>query len=93
MATAFENACAIEDPLVAIRNFVGALDRIAQTLDDGGEIVMAIAGEIGLRIDELDEIHGFFFRLHHPNREKFEREGWPDEDTEAVVLSDIDDRV
>jgi hypothetical protein len=44
--------------------------------------------EIGLtitaRVEELDDIHGYFFRLHHPDRERFEREGWPSEQaTEA----------
>jgi hypothetical protein len=30
------------------------------------------------RVNELDEVHGYFFRLHHPNRDAFERDGWPD---------------
>ena len=43
----------------------------------------AIMQELTLAIEEcLDEVdgsHGFFFHLHHPDRERFEREGWPTE--------------
>jgi hypothetical protein len=79
----------MEVPLRGIRNFAGALDRIAQTLGDGNGalIVQEIALTIQARVDELDNIHGYFFRLHHPNRERFERDGWPEDDApeQAVV--------
>jgi hypothetical protein len=39
------------------------------------ELTLAIAESL----DKLDESHGFFFQLHHPDRERFEREGWPDQ--------------
>jgi hypothetical protein len=65
---AFDQACGMEDPLRAIRNFALTLDRVAQTLDDDN--AAAIVQELGLaiqsRVDELDEIHGYFCRLHHP---------------------------
>jgi hypothetical protein len=72
---AFSHACEMEKPLEAIRNLALALDRIAQTLADvnGAAIV-----QIQARVDELDDIHAYFVRLHHPDREKLEREGWPD---------------
>ena len=83
--TAFDRACAMENPLESIRRFALALDRIAQSLEDGN--AAAILQEIGLtiqaRVEELDDIHGFFFRLHHPDRERFEREGWPTEQAAA----------
>jgi hypothetical protein len=83
---AYSHACDMERPLEAIRRFALALDRVAQTLGDGNGA--AIVQEIGLaitaRVEELDDIHRFFFRLHHPDRAKFEREGWPSEQaTEA----------
>jgi hypothetical protein len=64
--TPFRRACDMEDPLRIIRNFAGALDRIAQTLSDehGALIVQEIAFTILARVDELDEIHGYFGRLH-----------------------------
>jgi hypothetical protein len=82
---AWRHACDMEKPLEAIRNFALALDRIAQTLEDGN--AAAIVQEFGLtitsRVEELDDIHGFFFRLHHPNRDQFERDGWPSEQAAA----------
>jgi hypothetical protein len=82
---AFSHACDMERPLEGIQCFALALDRIAQTLGD--ENAASIVQEIGLtitaRVEELDDIHGFFFRLHHPDRERFEREGWPSEQAVA----------
>jgi hypothetical protein len=43
------------------------------------ELTLAIAE----CLDELDDIHGFFFELHHPARETFEREGWPTDQAEV----------
>jgi hypothetical protein len=27
----------------------------------------------------------FFFQLHHPDRERFQREGWPDDVTDGAA--------
>jgi hypothetical protein len=84
---AFDRASDMEDPLRKIRTLAIALDRIAQTLDDenGALIVQQLGWTILEYVEELDDIHGYFHRLHHPDRERFEREGWPDEQaTEAV---------
>jgi hypothetical protein len=63
---AFDQACGMERPLEGIRNFALTLDRVAQTLDDdnAAAIVQEIALAIQARVDELDEIHAYFFRLH-----------------------------
>ena len=75
---AFDQACGMEKPIEGIRNFARALCRIAETLDDGdGMIVQELAHTIRARIRELEDSHEYFFRLHHPDRERFEREGWP----------------
>jgi hypothetical protein len=37
---AFSHACGMEDPLEAIRNFAGALCRIAGTLEGDGEMIV-----------------------------------------------------
>jgi len=42
-------------------------------------VVQELAQTIRALVQELDTIHGYFFRLHHPDRERFEREGWPSE--------------
>ena len=78
---AFGHACALEKPLERIRNFTAALERLAPTLDDdqAAGIVQQLTLEIDESLEDLDNIHTFFFKLHHPDREKFEREGWPAE--------------
>ena len=81
---AFSHACDMEDPLVGIENFAGALGRVAQTLADGdGVIVLHLAQSIRTLVQELEKTHEYFFRLHHPDRGRFEREGWPTEQAAA----------
>ena len=80
---AFRHACDMEDPLVGIENFAGALCRVAQTLADGdGVIVLQLAQTIRALVQELEKTHEYFFKLHHPDRERFEREGWPSSEPE-----------
>jgi hypothetical protein len=76
---AYAYACKMEDPLQRIRNFNAALARLAPTIDDEGAagIMQELTLAIAECLDELDGSHGFFFHLHHPNRERFEREGRP----------------
>ena len=75
---AFRRACDMEKPIVGIRNFTSILAMIAETMDqDHGVVVQELAWTIRDQLAEVEKIHGFFFRLHHPNREQFEREGWP----------------
>jgi hypothetical protein len=84
---AYRHACAMEDPLQRIRNFTAALARLAPTIDDeqAAAIMQQLTAAIRESLDQLDDIHGHFFRLHHPDRERFEREGWPSEQaTEAA---------
>jgi hypothetical protein len=80
-ANAFDQACSMEKPLERIRQFTAALARLAITMEDGqaASIVQELTLAIEECLDEVDGSHGFFFHLHHPNRERFEREGWPSE--------------
>jgi hypothetical protein len=77
---AFCRACAMEGPLHGIDSFARMLGKIAGTLvdDDDGLIVRELAGTIRALVEELEKTHEFFFRLHHPYRERFERDGWPE---------------
>ena len=73
----------MEEPIRAIRAFAGAISRVAETLpDDDSVIIMSLADVIQDHVRTLDQIHEFFFRFHHSNRERFEREGWPGGDSE-----------
>jgi hypothetical protein len=77
---AFSHASGMEDPLSSIRYLASALNRVAQAIEgDDGMIVYELARIIATRVDQLDDIQRFFFRLHHPDRERFERDGWPTE--------------
>jgi hypothetical protein len=68
----------MEKPLEGIRDFAGALCRVAETLNnDDGVIVQQLAQTIRALVQELDKTHEYFFQLHHPDRERFEHEGWP----------------
>jgi hypothetical protein len=83
---AYSHACAMERPIERIRQFTAALARLAPTIDDGdaASIIQALILAIEESLDALDASHGYFFRLHHPDAARFEREGWPDNDTPAV---------
>jgi hypothetical protein len=87
---AFGHACALEQPLERIRNFTAAIARLAPTIGDeqAAGIIQQLTLEIDESLEELDNIHTYFFRLHHPDRAKFEREGWPDD--EAVEEAEHD---
>ena len=78
---AWRNACNMEDPLQRIRNFTAALARLAPTIDDGqaASIIQELTLAIAECLEEVDEIYGYFFHLHHPEHDRFEREGWPEQ--------------
>jgi hypothetical protein len=82
MKDAFRQACNMEKPIERARNFTAALERLAPTLDDerAAGIVQELTSAIEESLDKLDDIHTFFFRHTHPDRAKFELEGWPDDD-------------
>jgi hypothetical protein len=81
---AFDQACGMEKPWRVSETLRGALCRIAQTLNDGNgaDIVYELALTIQARMQKLDNTHEYFFRLHHPDRERFEHEGWPSSEPE-----------
>src|SRR5882762_5341678 len=74
----FRQACALESPLERIRQFTAAIARLAPTIDDeqAAGIIQQLTLEIGESLEDLDNIHTYFFRHHHSNREQFEAEGW-----------------
>ena len=72
-------------PLGAVRRFADAVALITETIEEPGasainEVVHTMLGHISL----LDDLHSALFRLHHPNREQFERDGWPDDKPEEI---------
>jgi hypothetical protein len=74
----FSHVCSIERPLAVIRNFLNALAMISETLDEpGASAVNQITWAMMDQVADLNAEHVTLFRLTHPGRERFEREGWP----------------
>jgi hypothetical protein len=61
------------------RQFVGCFRFFWTLKDDDGVVVLELAETIRAHARELDNIHEYFFRLNHPDRERFKNEGWPSE--------------
>jgi hypothetical protein len=75
---AFDHVCKIERPLGAIQRLGDALALITETIEEpGASAINEIVWTMKDHISELDKIHEVLFRLHHPNREQFEIDGWP----------------
>ena len=82
--TPFLHATNLEDPLTSIRNVVSALCLISETMEEPfGSVVLELARNIGDSVQQLDKEHEYFFRLHHPGREQFERDGWPSDELDG----------
>jgi hypothetical protein len=70
----------LEPPLTNIRRFLDALALISETLDEpGGSAVNVIVHAAIDHAAEVESEYVSLFRLTHPDRERFEREGWPGE--------------
>lgn len=75
----YERVCGMENPLTIARDIVVALSMIAETLGEGGEgaVVQTLACMAKDQIDAAETMRGDLFRLTHPRRDHFEKEGWP----------------
>lgn len=75
---AFDLICDMEDPLTIIGDLTDALALIAETMDDDrSSIVQRLAWLAKDQRNAAEKLRGDLFRLTHPRREHFEREGWP----------------
>jgi hypothetical protein len=81
--TLFGLVCDMEDDVAEARVFADAVLMVADTdrvEDEARRVFGQIAREILARCDEIERRRGELFRLTHPNREHFERVGWPGEE-------------
>ena len=77
-APAFDLVSGMERPVDEARVFALALAAIAETIDtDDGSIVQLLAWSIMDRCKRIEESRGELFHLTHPNRDHFEKVGWP----------------
>jgi hypothetical protein len=78
--TAFGHVCNIEHPLGAAQRLADALALITETIDEPEASAMnEIVHMVQAHLREIDKEYSCLFRLHHPNREQFERDGWPND--------------
>jgi hypothetical protein len=83
----FRQVCEMEDHLATINDLLRGLCRIAETLnEDEGAVVMRL-GHLAIReCESAENLRGELFRLTHPNRQHFDKEGWPgDEIADATA--------
>jgi hypothetical protein len=83
--TAYDLVCSMEEPTQDVRNFAGLIARFAETIEEesDGAALQAAAHHIVDLAKNLEELQGKAFRLLHPNREHFDRVGWPGDKSEA----------
>ncbi|MBI1238276.1 MAG: hypothetical protein GC199_02930 [Alphaproteobacteria bacterium] len=74
----FRQVSDMEKPLATIHDLLAGIAFIAETLgDEEGSAIQRIAW-LGIReCKAAEELRGDLFRLTHPRREHFEKEGWP----------------
>ncbi|MEP9372569.1 hypothetical protein [Mesorhizobium sp. KR1-2] len=74
----FRQVSYMESPLAAVGDLLKGLALIAETMDDDHSgVVQRMAW---LAIDQCnvaEKLRGELFRLTHPRRDYFEKEGWP----------------
>jgi hypothetical protein len=76
----FRHACSIERPLTGIRHFLDAIALITEAMEEpqAGAVNVIIHAALD-HVRDAEAVHLSLFRLTHPDRERFEREGWPGE--------------
>lgn len=74
----FRQVCDMEEPMTVIVDLALALATITETMDnDIGRIVQRLAWLIKDHADAAEHLRGELFKITHPDREKFAKEGWP----------------
>ena len=76
-AQAFESVTKMESHLAVISSLARAIDMLAELVPERGDVFMVLSEFIERCQQEVEEERGALFRLLHPNREYFERVGWP----------------
>lgn len=67
----------MEEPLSIISDLTEALAMIGETIEDDGRVVQRLAWIAKEQMLKAEKMRGDLFRLTHPRRHDFEREGWP----------------
>lgn len=68
----------MEKPLAVAKDLVVALAMVAETMSNAeGSVVQRLAWLAGENIAAAEALRCDLFRLTHPRRDEFEKEGWP----------------
>lgn len=74
----FRHVSDMENPLATVADILKGLALIAETMDeDHGGVVQRMAWLALDQCKAAERLRGELFHLTHPNREHFEKEGWP----------------
>lgn len=74
----FRHVSDMENPLATVADILKGLALIAETIDDDhGGVVQRMAWLALDQCNAAERLRGELFRLTHPRREHFEKEGWP----------------
>jgi hypothetical protein len=80
---AYAHVCNIEKPLGRVQELGVGLLLIAETLEEPtAGAINAIVNTMLEQPEEIDKEFSYLFRFHHPNRDHFERNGWPGDKAE-----------
>jgi Ni,Fe-hydrogenase III large subunit len=75
MSETYRHVCGMERPLAGIRHLGSAVMLLTESMEEPHSMaVNEIVHIIREHIEELDRIYALLFRLHHPDRERFERD-------------------
>jgi len=79
VAPVFDVVTEMEDDLEAATSFCAAIALITETMNDShaSAPIQRLAWEIKNRVALAEEKRCKLFKLTHPDRQRFEREGWP----------------
>ena len=71
----------LERPLTAIGHFLDAIALITEAMEKPHAGAVNVHAALD-HVREAEAVHLSLFRLTHPDRERFEREGWPGDEPE-----------
>jgi hypothetical protein len=76
----------LEDPLTSIGRFLDAIALISEVMEEPHACAVNIIVHTALgHLRDAEVEHLALFRLTHPDRERFDREGWPGDEAEQAV--------
>jgi len=82
----FRQVGRIEPSLTHIRKFLDALALISETMEEPAASAVNVIVHTTLEhVTEADDAYATLFKLSHPDRERFDREGWPGDEAERCA--------